>query len=207
MHGAHRDRSHSLDLPARHYGSRRDFFGALIGAGWGAMSLLEGSIARAALARAQSAGSAANLFDIEHVADGVYAALARPAAMINSNAAIFVNSEDVLVMDTHSKPSAAAALIAQIRKEITPKPVRYVVNSHFHWDHMQGNSAYRAAFPGAEFVASEATRRLMAQEGEKRLKSSLSELPGNIDQNKQKLAKATSAEEKAFYQKLLAEQQ
>src|SRR5437899_12518395 len=119
MHALNSYRTLSFTLPARHYGSRRDFFGALIGAGWGAMSLLEGSIARAGLARAQSAGSATNLFDIEQVADGVYAALARPAAMINSNAAIFVNSEDVLVMDTHRKPSAAAALTAPIRKEVT----------------------------------------------------------------------------------------
>lgn len=65
----------------------------------------------------------------------VYAALAGPQVMTNCNAAIFVNSQDVLVVDAHSKPSVAAALIAQIKKEITPKPVRYLVNSHFHWDH------------------------------------------------------------------------
>ena len=76
------------------------------------------------------------LFDIERVAEGVYCALARAQAEINSNAAIFVNSRDVLVVDTHSKPSAAASLIAQIKKEITPHPVRYVVNTHFHWDHI-----------------------------------------------------------------------
>jgi glyoxylase-like metal-dependent hydrolase (beta-lactamase superfamily II) len=190
-----------------HTRSRRHFLAMIVGTGFAGMSLLEKSIVRAALARSQAAGAPTNLFEIEKVAEGVYAALARPTAMINSNAAIFVNSNDVVVMDSHSKPSAAAALIAQIGKEITPKPVRYVVNSHFHWDHMQGNSAYRSLFPGVEFVASEATRRLMAQEGEKRLKSSLTELAGSIDQNKQKLGKAKSAGEKAFYQKLLTEQE
>ena len=49
----------------------------------------------------------------------------------------------VVVVDAHSKPSAAASLIAQIRREVTDKPVRYVVNTHFHWDHMQGDHAYR----------------------------------------------------------------
>jgi cyclase len=62
-------------------------------------------------------------------------ALARPQALANCNAAIFVNSADVLVVDSHSKPSAAAALIAQIKQQITAKPVRYLVDTHFHWDH------------------------------------------------------------------------
>src|SRR5437867_11033133 len=140
-----------------HVHSRRDFLALITGVGLAGMSALERGFVRAAVARAQSRGAATNLFDIEKVAEDVYAALARPSAMINSNAAVFVNAHDVIVMDTHSKPSAAAALIAQIRKEVTPKPVRYVVNSHFHWDHVQGNSAYREAYPSVQFVAAEAT--------------------------------------------------
>src|SRR5436309_9080781 len=190
-----------------HVHSRRDFLALITGVGLAGMSLLEAGSVRAALARSQSAGAATNLFDIEKVAEDVYAALARPAAMINSNAAIFVNASDVVVMDTHSKPSAAAALIAQIQKEITPKPVRYVVNSHFHWDHMQGNSAYRQAFPKVEFLASEATRRLMAQESGSRLKASLRDLPAAIEQTRKNLQTAKKPEEKAFHQKLLEEQE
>lgn len=187
--------------------SRRDFLARLVGVGLVGISVLEFGFVRAALARAQSVGAPTNLFDIEKVAEGVYAALARPSALINSNAAIFVDSEDVVVMDTHSKPSAAAALIAQIRKEITPKPVRYVVNSHFHWDHIQGNSGYREAFPKAEFVASEATRQLMAKESRSRLKTSLDEVPATMEETRKNLAKAKSTPEKEFYQKLLNEQE
>lgn len=69
------------------------------------------------------------------VAEGVYFARARAAAVGNCNAGIFVNNPaDVLVVDAHSKPSAAAALIAQIKREVTPEPVRYLVDTHFHWD-------------------------------------------------------------------------
>ena len=64
------------------------------------------------------------LFRVERVTDGVYAAIARPAAMINCNAAIFVTADHVLVVDSHSKPSAARALISQIRAEVTDRPVR-----------------------------------------------------------------------------------
>jgi len=199
---------HSI-APAQglHLHGRRDFLALITGVGLAGMTALERGFVRAALARAQSRGAATNLFDIEKVAEDVYAALARPAAMINSNAAIFVNANDVVVMDTHSKPSAAAALIAQIRKDITSKPVRYVVNSHFHWDHMQGNSAYREAFPKVEFLATEATRRLMAQESGSRLKASLRDLPAAIEQTRKNIETAKKPEEKAFHQKLLAEQE
>ena len=66
--------------------------------------------------------------------------------------------DGVLVVDTHSRPSSARALIAQIGT-ITDKPVRFAVNTHFHWDHAQGNQAYPVAFPKqVAIVASEATR-------------------------------------------------
>ena len=62
-----------------------------------------------------------DLFDIKPVADGIYAAIAKPAYKVNCNAAIIFLDDVVLVVDTHSKPSAARALIDQI-KQLTPKP-------------------------------------------------------------------------------------
>src|SRR5260370_36920985 len=56
-----------------------------------------------------------DLFDIKPIADGVYAAIAKPGYKVNSNAAIIVLGDSVLVVDTHSKPSAARALIEQIK--------------------------------------------------------------------------------------------
>ena len=100
---------------------------------------------------------------------------------LTSNAAIFVNSSDVLVVDTHSKPSAAASLIAQITKEVTSKPVRYVVNSHFHWDHTQGNHAYRVAEQKVDFIASEPTKQLITDLAERGRKESLEQVPEEIE--------------------------
>src|SRR5712692_6779963 len=177
--------------------TRRDFFRAMLGGALAGASVLELAFHRAAWARAMAPAAGTQLFDIEKVADGVYCAVARAQAMINSNAAIFVNSADVLVVDSHSKPSAAASLIAQIKKEVTPKPVRFVVNSHFHWDHMQGNSAYKATGK-VDFVASEPTKQLMAQEAEKRLKAALDEAPKQIETLRARAAKAKSAGEKEF---------
>ena len=109
-------------------------------------------------------GAPTDLFEIQNVAEGVYLAAARPEAALNCNAAIFVNSADVLVVDAHSKPSAAAALIAQIKRQITPKPVRYLVDTHFHWDHMQGNAGYRQAFgKDLKIIASDEAKKLEAE--------------------------------------------
>src|SRR5437868_9349515 len=97
--------------------SRRGFLRKTLGICWTSAALLEQAILRGAQARAQ-AGSRAlpALFDIEKVADGIYAAIAHPQALINCNACIFENAADILIVDTHSKPSAVAALVAQIRR-------------------------------------------------------------------------------------------
>ena len=102
------------------------------------------------------AASSEPLFDLTQVVDGVYAAVARPVHKINSNAVVIVLDDSVLVVDAHSKPSAARALMDQIRATVG-KPVKYVVDTHFHWDHAQGNAAYPAAWPqGLEIVSNEA---------------------------------------------------
>ena len=187
-----------------HTHSRRDFFSRAFGGILAGASIMEEAFLRATWARAQAPAAGANLFNIEKVADGVYAALARPQVLTNCNAAIFVNSKDVLVVDAHSKPSAAASLIAQIQKEITNKPVRYLVNSHFHWDHTQGDAAYKAASRGKlDIIASDATKQLMTQLSRDRLKESLASVPQQIETVQARLAKATSDADKKYYTDLI----
>ena len=102
-------------------------------------------------------------FEVRKVGDGVWVAVAAPAYKVNCNTAIIENDDGVMVVDTHSKPSAARVIVGKLR-ELTSKPVRYVVNTHFHWDHYQGNEAYPAAWPqGLEIIASEATRESIEQ--------------------------------------------
>jgi cyclase len=183
-----------------HSHSRRDFFQQITGGALTGASVLAAGFFRAAWVRAQARTASAGLFDIQKVADGVYFALAHPQALTNCNAAIFVNSQDVLVVDAHSKPSAAASLLAQIQKEVTTKPVRYLVNTHFHWDHTQGDRAYRATGAKVEIIASEATKQLLAQNARNRLKDSLAGVPQIIDGLEARAAKASSPSQKEFYQ-------
>jgi cyclase len=170
----------------------------MVGSALAGASILELAYYRAAWARAAAPSSDANLFEIQKVGNGIYFAQARPQAMLNSNAGIFVRSKDVVVVDTHSKPSAAAGLIAQMKREVTTKPVRYVINTHFHWDHTQGSHAYHLANEKVDFIASAATRDLMAKLSVARMKASVGEVPKLIDGLRARAARSTSAGEKAF---------
>jgi cyclase len=146
-----------------------------------------------------------DLFDIKPVADGVYAAIAKPAYKVNCNAAIIFLDDAVLVVDTHSKPSAARALIEQIKK-LTPKPVKFVVNTHFHWDHYQGNEAYPSSWPaGVEIISSEATRTSIEQRGIPRVKHEIVTMPAQIEQLKADLQKVSTPEQRASIQRDISE--
>jgi cyclase len=95
------------------------------------------------------------------IADGVYQFITSPDGYVpNGNSVVIVNDSDVLVFDTFTRPSTARAVVAEIRK-ITNKPVRYVVNSHWHPDHWSGNEVYAEEFPSVEIIATEQTRQFM----------------------------------------------
>lgn len=138
--------------------------------------------------------AAQDLFDLQPVADGVHAAVARPQHKVNSNAAVVVLEEGVLVVDSHSKPSAARALVEQVRR-VSDKPVKWVVNTHFHWDHYQGNEAYTSAWPaGVEVLSSTATWENIERLGLPRVKRELADLPKEIQTLREALAQAGAAE-------------
>jgi glyoxylase-like metal-dependent hydrolase (beta-lactamase superfamily II) len=137
-----------------------------------------------------------DLFEIKPVAEGVYAAIAKPAYKVNCNAAIIFLDDSILVVDTHSKPSAARGLIEQIKK-MTDKSVKYVVNTHFHWDHYQGNQAYPSSWPaGVEIISSEATRASIEQRGIPRVKHEIVTMPQDIEKLKADLEKASDPKQK-----------
>lgn len=134
---------------------------------------------------------AQDLFVPKPVVPSVYLALAKAPPVTNSNAVVVILDDGVLVVDSHSKPCAARALVAQSRG-LTDKPVRYVVNSHFHWDHAQGNRAYVGAWPAdAEILSSEATRFNLEHIGIARIRADAALLPGTLNQLRERLAATT----------------
>jgi cyclase len=135
----------------------------------------------------------AQSFDIVKVADGVYAAIGR--AGVASNGAFIVNKDDVLVVDTHFRPSWANDLIAEIRK-ITNKPVRYVVNTHWHNDHVQGNQAYVSVFgPSVEYIAQHTAREDMVSKAIPSVQDQLNkDVPDRIARTTKMLAEGKTAD-------------
>ena len=150
---------------------------------------------------ADAATSREELFELKPVADGVYAAIAAPRYKVNCNAAVILTDDGVVVVDSHSKPSAAYALYKQIQA-ITQQPIRKIINTHFHWDHWQGNQVYAEAFPDLEIIASERTRENLTRPdagsgGIPFIDKQLASTPKEIDKLKDDIARSTSAEQKA----------
>jgi glyoxylase-like metal-dependent hydrolase (beta-lactamase superfamily II) len=115
---------------------------------------------------AQGAGpSKADAMAIEKttLAEGVYLFRA-PSALdlwTSSNTVVVVNDSDVVVFDSNARASTSRLVIAEIR-QITSKPVRVLINSHWHMDHWLGNAAYADAYPGLQIIATAETREYMS---------------------------------------------
>src|SRR5215813_4749443 len=81
-------------------------------------------------------------------------------AGLDGNSIAVLSDDGVLVFDSNGTPAASAAVLAEIRR-LTSQPVRWIVNSHWHWDHWYGTETYVRAFPDVRIVAHEKTRELM----------------------------------------------
>jgi len=88
--------------------------------------------------KATAAPKAEDDFQLVKVADGVYAAIARPGGLASGNAGFVIGEEGVLIFDTFFTPDALEELIGEIQS-LTKLPIKYAVNSHYHLDHTGGN--------------------------------------------------------------------
>ncbi len=77
----------------------------------------------------------------EKIADGVYYATSTGSMSVGANSCIVVNDQDVFLLDPGESPATARALVEDI-KTITDKPIRFVADSHIHFDHSHGNQIF-----------------------------------------------------------------
>jgi glyoxylase-like metal-dependent hydrolase (beta-lactamase superfamily II) len=125
---------------------------------------------------------------LQMVAPGVYVALQPAADRFNdSNSTIIILEDGVLVVDTQTTVTATRTILEEIRR-VTDKPVRWVVNTHWHADHVQGNQVYLYAFPGVQFIAQANTREDMATRAIAELADSVTGLPGKFEKYRKMLA-------------------
>jgi cyclase len=97
-------------------------------------------------------------FEFVRITDDIYHVRGTGTMAIGSNSVAIINESDVLLVDSHITPAAAWVLREELRS-LTDKPVRYVVNTHFHFDHAHGNQIYG---PDVEIIGHEFTRRILS---------------------------------------------
>jgi cyclase len=158
-------------------------------------------------AYAQTAASES--FELKKVGDGVWAGVAAARYKINSNAAVVETNDGLVIVDTHSKPSAAQALYKDIQA-VSKKPVKKIVTTHFHWDHWQGNQVYAQANPGLEIISSARCKERLADPdalngGTAFIQRQITAMPGEITRLKDDIRKAPEAVTKARLESNLAQ--
>ncbi len=106
--------------------------------------------AGAAAASAADPAPAPLPFVLKQVGKGIYAAIDGPEHKSGANAGFVIGDDSVLVIDSFFNPDSTRALVGEIHR-LTPKPIRYVVNTHYHVDHTGGDAVLRNA--GATIIA------------------------------------------------------
>ncbi|HEV2731165.1 MAG TPA: MBL fold metallo-hydrolase [Terriglobales bacterium] len=96
------------------------------------------------------------------VANGIYLFMTPGYGDVgyDGNSIVIVSQDGVLVFDANGTPAAAEAVLAEIRR-ITDLSVRYLVISHWHWDHWYGAEVYKKAFPDIRIISQEKERAMM----------------------------------------------
>jgi cyclase len=164
-------------------------------------ALLISTRAGAQAARTSGPVVQGKVYSFEKIADGVY--YSTSVTNTGGNHAIIVGDRDVLLVDDGTTTRAARALLEDMKK-ITDKPVRWVVNTHFHYDHTDGNGVFG---PEVEIIGHEYVRHAMADpEVTHRdpMKTALTNLPLQIETLKKQVGDEKDAARRDALQKQLA---
>ena len=106
-------------------------------------------------ARPAFADAPKQYFSLHDLGHGVWAAIEMPGSHAGGNAGFVVGDDGVLVVDTFGLKEASQAFLAAIRG-VTDKPIRYVVDTHYHGDHLAGNGLFERS--GAVIMAQKNVR-------------------------------------------------
>jgi len=98
------------------------------------------------------------IYTLEKITEGVYYTTAIGPSNTGGNHAIIIGDSDVILVDDGTTPAAARTLLEDMKK-ITDKPVRWVINTHFHYDHTDGNSVFG---PEVQIIGHEYVRHAIA---------------------------------------------
>jgi glyoxylase-like metal-dependent hydrolase (beta-lactamase superfamily II) len=138
---------------------------------------------------------------IQKVAEGIFYATTAGTMNTGSNNAIIVTANEALVVDSSITPAAARAL-AQDIKAVTDKPIRYVVDSHYHYDHAFGNQVFDR---DAQVIGHQNTLIRMPGSNEQfTYLNSVRPIPERVKTLKERIAKETDPQQKQALERQVA---
>jgi glyoxylase-like metal-dependent hydrolase (beta-lactamase superfamily II) len=148
-------------------------------------------------ARAQSGAtpvvSGAHRF--ERIAEGIYYATSSGMMQVGANSPVIVADGEAIVIDSGTSPAAGRALMQDVRA-VTDKPVKYVIDSHYHYDHLFGNQVFG---PDVQVIGHDHTReRLKANTLEQyTFLTSVRPIPARVEALRQRIAAEADPQQKA----------
>jgi glyoxylase-like metal-dependent hydrolase (beta-lactamase superfamily II) len=131
---------------------------------------------------------AAHAFQTVKVAEGIYAFVfpESKTGVVSGNSVAVIGEESVLVVDAGRYPTMARREAAEIRK-LTSKPVRYLVHTHWHADHVLAAQEFRDAFPGLVTMATAFTKQTVARMAPRDQKETAAQGPAMLQQIRERL--------------------
>jgi cyclase len=123
-------------------------------------------------------------FQIEPLADGVYAVIASEQGYAISNAGIVDIGDKTIIFDTFISPTAAEDLL-KAAVQLGSHESLFVVNSHYHNDHIRGNQVFS---PSVDIVSTMETREAIARNEPKEIQWEKENIPQGIIDAQSKLS-------------------
>jgi cyclase len=156
----------------------------------------------AGFSQAGTPAASGKVYQFTKIADGVYYATSNGPMATGGNHPIFVNENDVMLVDDGTTPAAARALLEDL-KLITNKPVRWVVNTHFHYDHTDGNQVFG---PEVQIIGHEYVRKAILDDvlHHEPFLTSVANLANQAESLKKQIAEEKDAGKRATLQTQLA---
>jgi cyclase len=131
----------------------------------------------------------------EKITDGIYYATASGTMQVGANSPVIVTDTEAIIIDSETSPAAGRALVQDI-KAFTDKPVRYVIDSHFHYDHLFGNQIFG---PDVQIIGHDHTRERLRVNtmAQYTFLTSVSPVPARVESLRQRIAQEADPQQKA----------
>jgi glyoxylase-like metal-dependent hydrolase (beta-lactamase superfamily II) len=132
-------------------------------------------------------------FTLEELSPGIHVAIATPEGYGLCNAAIVDLGGSTLVFDAMLTPQAGESL-RRAAERLTGRPIDFVVNSHYHGDHVRGNTVLGAL----HVVSTRRVRELVLERATSALASDRAEVPGELERLRTGALPATPADRRVL---------